>query len=157
MKVAAGRCGFWNSTQTLRSRRKLVDGNPPWSTLWGALDKAAATLQKHLAANPSSLDAVNLLQLVQWRCQDTPYYLQATVQLCQFHLEAPDFDAAWKTFEEFNTGGGDKMPAATWLDIRNLESHSSTSNPLSLNMNAWPPPTQRKKSRCLRYCLRRSA
>jgi hypothetical protein len=69
------------------------------------------------------LDALNLLQLVQWLRQDTPSYLQATVQLCQFHLKAPDFDAAWKTFEEFNTGGGDKMPAATWLElIRNLES-----------------------------------
>jgi len=45
--------------------------------------------------------------------------------LCQFHLEAPDFDAAWKTFEEFNTGGGDKMPAATWLDIRNLQSQQN--------------------------------
>jgi hypothetical protein len=73
-------------------------------------------------------------------------------------LKAPDFDAAWKTFEEFNTGGGDKIPAATWLELnRNLTgtwSRSRTSNALSLNMNAWPPPAQRKKTRCLRYCLR---
>ena len=75
------------------------------------------------------LDALNLLQLVQWRRQDTPSYLQATVQLCQFHLKAPDSHAAWKTFERFNTGGGDKMPAATWLEL----------------VNAWPPPTQRKR------------
>lgn len=66
--------------------------------LFGALWTKQRPLQKHLAANPSSLDAVNLLRLVQWRRQDTPYYLQATVQLCQFHLEAPNFDAAWKTF-----------------------------------------------------------
>jgi tetratricopeptide (TPR) repeat protein len=52
--------------------------------------------------------------------------LQATIQLCQFHLKAQDFDAAWKAFEEFNTGGGDKMPAATWLElIRNLESQQN--------------------------------
>jgi tetratricopeptide (TPR) repeat protein len=92
----------------------------------GRLDEAAAALQQHLTANPPSVDALNLLQLVQWRRQDMPAYLQATIQLCQFHLKAQDFDAAWKAFEEFNTGGGDKMPAATWLElIRNLESQQN--------------------------------
>ena len=92
----------------------------------GRLDEAAAALQKHLTANPPSLDALNLLQLVQWRRQDMPAYLQATVQLCQFHVKAQDFDAARKTFEEYNTGGGDHMPAATWLELtRNLESQQN--------------------------------
>jgi hypothetical protein len=41
-------------------------------------------------------------------------------------LKAQDFDAAWKAFEEFNTGGGDIMPTATWLElIRNLESQQN--------------------------------
>ena len=44
----------------------------------GHLDEAAAALQKHLTANPPSIDALNLLQLVQWRRQDMPAYLQAT-------------------------------------------------------------------------------
>ena len=44
----------------------------------GRLDEAAAALQKHRTANPPSIDALNLLQLVQWRRQDMPAYLQAT-------------------------------------------------------------------------------
>ena len=41
-------------------------------------------------------------------------------------MKAQDFDAAWKAFEEFNTGGGDIMPTATWLElIRNLESQQN--------------------------------
>lgn len=89
----------------------------------GQFDEAAAILQKHLRANSASLDALNLLQLIHWRRQDMPAYLQATIQLCQFHLKAQDIDAAWKAFEEYNTGGGEGMPAATWLElIRKLES-----------------------------------
>ncbi len=92
----------------------------------GQFDQAACILQKHLATHPATLDALNMLQLVQWRRQDTPTYLQATVQLCQFHLKAQDFDAAWKAFEEYNTGGGDRMPPATWLElIRKLESQDN--------------------------------
>jgi ribosomal protein S15P/S13E len=44
----------------------------------GRLDEAAAALQEHLTANPPSIDALNLLQLVQRRRQDMPAYLQAT-------------------------------------------------------------------------------
>ena len=92
----------------------------------GQFDEAAGILEKHLAASPASLDALNLLQLVHWRRQDIPAYLQASIQLCQFHLKAHDFDAAWKAFEEYNTGGGDKMPAATWLELtRKLESQET--------------------------------
>jgi len=38
----------------------------------GRLGEAAAALQKHLTANPPSIDALNLLQLVQRRRQDMP-------------------------------------------------------------------------------------
>jgi hypothetical protein len=44
--------------------------------------------------------------------------------------------------------------ATVLLNLLISWSRGRTSNPLSLNMSAWPPPTQRKKSRCLRYCLR---
>ncbi len=155
-------CGSWNSAQTLRSRRKLVDGNPLclWRTLWSGLDEAAAALQKHLAANPSSLDALNLLQLVQWRRLDNPSYLQATVQLCQFHLKAPDFDAAWKTFEEFNTGSVDKMPAATWLELnRNLESQQNFERAVAEYERLVAAPAQKESLLALlsagRICLRK--
>jgi hypothetical protein len=72
---------------------------------------------------------------------------------------APDFHAAWKTFEEFNTGGGDKMPAATWLElIRNLESQQNFERAVAeCERLAAAYPAQ--KSRCLlsagRICLRK--
>ena len=108
----------WQSSPGIVSASEALDQ--------GRVDEAAAALQKHLTANPPSIDALNLLQLVQWRRQDMPAYLQATVQLCQFHLKDQDFDAAWKNFEEFNTGGGDNMPAATWLELlRHLEAQQN--------------------------------
>jgi tetratricopeptide (TPR) repeat protein len=108
----------WKSSPDIVSASEAMDR--------GRLEEASAALQKHLTANPTSMDALNLLQLVQWRRQDMPAYLQATILLCQFHLKAQDFEAAWKNFEEFNTGGGDKMPAATWLELlRHLESQQN--------------------------------
>ena len=50
------------------------------------LDEAAAILQNHLKQKPSSADALQILQQVQWRRSDMPAYLEATVQLCQLHL-----------------------------------------------------------------------
>ena len=87
------------------------------------LDEAASVLQKHVAANPNSVDALNLLQQAQWRRGDVPAYLQVTIRLCQAYLKNQDVDAAWRAFEEYHNAGGDKMPAATWLEIiRAIES-----------------------------------
>ena len=87
------------------------------------LDEAASVLQKHVAANPNSVDALNLLQQAQWRRSDMPAYRQVTIQLCQAYLKNQDVDAAWRAFEEYHNAGGDKMPAATWLEIiRAIES-----------------------------------
>ena len=87
------------------------------------LDEAASLLQKHVAANPNSKDALNLLQQAHWRRSDMPAYQQATIQLCQVYLKNQDPDAAWRAFEEYHNAGGDKMPAATWLEmIRSIES-----------------------------------
>ena len=44
------------------------------------LDEAAAILQKHVAANPNSADALNLLQQVHWRRSDIQAYQQVTIQ-----------------------------------------------------------------------------
>ena len=127
----------------------------------GRFDEAAALLQKYLAANPPSLDALNLLQLVQWRRQDMPAYLQATIQMCQFHLKAQDFDAAWKTFEEYNSGGGDRMPAATWLELtRQLESQQNFERAVAeYERLAAAYPTQKESLLALlsagRLCLKK--
>jgi membrane associated rhomboid family serine protease len=86
------------------------------------MEQAAVILQKHLASKAASADALNLLQQVQWRRNDMPAYLQASVQLCQFHLKAQDSEAAWRVFEEYTSAGGNNMPASTWLEIaRSLE------------------------------------
>jgi tetratricopeptide (TPR) repeat protein len=88
----------------------------------GKLDEAASILQKHVAANPNSADALNLLQQAHWRRNDMAAYRDATVQLCQVYLKNQDQDNAWRAFEEYQNAGGDKMPAATWLEIiRSLE------------------------------------
>jgi membrane associated rhomboid family serine protease len=83
-------------------------------------DKAANILQDHLKRKPATLDALQMLQQVQWRRSDMPAYLEATAQLCQWHLKAPDADAAWRTFEEYTSAGGEKLPPATWLEIARL-------------------------------------
>jgi len=88
----------------------------------GKLDEAASILQKHVAANPNSADALNLLLQAHWRRSDMAAYRDATVQLCQVYLKNQDQDNAWRAFEEYQNAGGDKMPAATWLEIiRSLE------------------------------------
>jgi tetratricopeptide (TPR) repeat protein len=127
----------------------------------GQLDQAAAILQKHLTEKPASFDALNLLQLMHWRRQDMPAYLQATIQLCQFHLKAQDFDAAWKAFEEYNTGGGENMPASTWLELtRMLESQENFDRAVDeYERLAAAHPTSKESVLALisagRLCLRR--
>jgi tetratricopeptide (TPR) repeat protein len=61
-----------------------------------------------------------MLQQVHWRRSDMPAYLQATAQLCQWHLKAQDSEAAWRAYEEYTNAGGDKLPPATWLEIARL-------------------------------------
>jgi membrane associated rhomboid family serine protease len=124
-------------------------------------EEAAAILQQHLAAKPATLDALNLLQLVHWRRQDTPAYLQATVQLCQFHLKAQDFDAALKAFEEYTAGGGDCMPPAAWLELtRKLEAREHFERAVTeYERLATAYPTQKESLLALlsagRLCLRK--
>jgi len=96
------------------------------------LDDAAAILRRHLADKPASLDALTLQQQVHWRRNDRPSYLQATIALCQFQLKTEDFEGAWRSFEEYTNGGGDKLPAATWLEIaRHLESQGNLDRAVS--------------------------
>ena len=84
------------------------------------LDEAAAILDDHLKRKPATVDALNMLQQVHWRRNDMPAYLQATAQLCQWHLKAQDSEAAWRAYEEYTNAGGDKLPPATWLEIARM-------------------------------------
>ena len=83
-------------------------------------DEAANILQNHLKLKPSSTDALEMLQQVQWRRNDIPAYLQATAQLCQLHLKAQNSEAAWREYEAYSNAGGDNLPAPIWLEIARM-------------------------------------
>ena len=83
----------------------------------GKFDEGIAVLQKHVAAKPDAIDAYSLLRQLYWRKKDIPAYLEATIKLCQLHLKAQDGESAWQDFQEYTNAGGDRMPAATWLEL----------------------------------------
>jgi membrane associated rhomboid family serine protease len=83
----------------------------------GQLEEAVALLADHTAAKPDSLDAWSLLRHAYWQRQDIPAYQQATIQLCDLHLKAKEYDPAWKDYEEFLQSGGETMPPATWFNL----------------------------------------
>lgn len=90
-----------------------------------ALDKsnygeAAMILTNYLKQKPTAADALEMLQQVQWRRNDMPAYLDATAQLLQLHLRAQDSEAAWRDYEAYCHAGGDKLPAAAWLDLARM-------------------------------------
>ena len=83
----------------------------------GRLEEAVATLKKYVVAKPNSVEAYSLLQQVYWRKNDIQAYREAIVKLCQLHLKAQDFDAAWQDYDEYVNSGGEPIPASTWLEL----------------------------------------
>jgi membrane associated rhomboid family serine protease len=92
----------------------------------GKVDEAIAKLTEHLSTKPDSVDARTMLQQLYWRKGDTVSYQNEIVKLCQLHLKLQDKAAAWHDYEEFQNSGGQKLPAATWLELgRYLEEQQS--------------------------------
>ena len=83
----------------------------------GKVDEAIAILQGHVAAKPDAADAYFLLQQLYWRKNDLPKHHEASIKVCQLHLKAQDNEAAWQDYQEYINTGGNRMPAATWLDL----------------------------------------
>ena len=83
----------------------------------GNFDEAIVVLKNYLDTKPDALDACAMLQQAYWRKSDLPAYNEATVKLCAMHLQAREPQLAWQDYEDFLNTGGDKMPAATWLDL----------------------------------------
>jgi membrane associated rhomboid family serine protease len=84
----------------------------------GKLDDAVATLQGYLVTKPDSLEAYSILPQIYWRKNDVPAFQQAIVKRCQLHLKAQNLEPALQDYEEFvNSGGGNAMPASTWLEL----------------------------------------
>jgi hypothetical protein len=83
----------------------------------GKFDEGIAILKKYLAAKPDAIDAQSVLSQLYWRKSDIPAHLEATIKLCQLHLKAHDTEAALLDYQEYTNAGGDRMPAATWLEL----------------------------------------
>jgi membrane associated rhomboid family serine protease len=83
----------------------------------GKFDEGIALLKKHIATKPDAADAYAILRQLYWRKNDVQAYLDATIKLCQLHLKAQDSEAAWQDYQEYSNAGGDKMPAASWLEL----------------------------------------
>ena len=83
----------------------------------GKLDEAITALQGFIATKPDSLEGYTLLSQIYWRKSDIPNYHTSNIKLCQLHLKAQDFEAAWQDYHEYTNSGGDRLPAATWLDL----------------------------------------
>jgi membrane associated rhomboid family serine protease len=83
----------------------------------GKLDEAIASLKAFVASKPDSLEAYTLLSQIYWRKNDIPAHLEATIKLCQLHLKVQERDEAVQDYQEYANAGGNRMPAATWLEL----------------------------------------
>jgi membrane associated rhomboid family serine protease len=99
----------WSCDPEIERANQLLENNQQ--------DEAIAGLKQHVSANPNSIDAWNLLRQIYWRKEDLPAYHEATAKTCELQLKAKNPEGAWKDYEDFRNSGGEKLPAATWLDI----------------------------------------
>lgn len=83
----------------------------------GQLNDAVTTLQGYLAVHPDSAEGHTLLHQIYWRKNDVPAYRDAVGKLIQIHLKANNHELAWQEYQDFKNSGGDKLPAATWLEL----------------------------------------
>jgi len=83
----------------------------------GKFDEATATLNNYLTTKPVSVEAWSLLRTVHWQRSDVPAYREVTVTLCGLHLQAKEYETAWKDYEEFLQLGGNNMPPDIWFDL----------------------------------------
>jgi hypothetical protein len=127
----------------------------------GQLGEAAAGLRQYLSAKPNSMDGWNLLRQILWRQSDLPAYQEATVRTCALHLKAKNPDGAWQDYEDFLNSGGQKLPAATWLELcRALEERENYERALSeleSLVQAYPSERQALMAQmaAARVCLKR--
>ena len=83
----------------------------------GELDAALPILETYIAANPSSTDAWRLKQQIHWRKGDMPAFHQAALKLMSLHLRSREPELALQEYQDFVNSGGEKLPAALWLDL----------------------------------------
>ena len=81
------------------------------------LNGALMIIQDYLKGHPQSVEGYTILHQVYWRKNDVPGYRDAIAKLIQLHLSAHNHEAAWQEYQDFKNSGGDKLPAATWLEL----------------------------------------
>lgn len=86
----------------------------------GELDPAAATLRKMLQEKPDSIDSYRMLQRIYWQQNNLPAYRDALSKLLALEIKANDHEGALQTFQDFRNSGGEKLPAALWLEFCRL-------------------------------------
>ena len=104
--------GSWTADPAIMQSTELMNQ--------GKVDEAIAVLQKHVATKPDAIDAYSLLQQLYWRKNDLTKHHEASIKLCQLHLKAHDHEAAWQDYQDYLNTGGNRMPAATWLELCRL-------------------------------------
>jgi membrane associated rhomboid family serine protease len=83
----------------------------------GQAESAATILQTYLYTHPDSVDAYSLLMHIHRQKHEAAACQEILSKLCAIHLKAGENELAWKTYEDFLNNGGEKLPAATWLDV----------------------------------------
>ena len=127
----------------------------------GKLDEAVSVLNNHLAANPNSVDGLNLLRAIYWRKNEMPAYQEVTLKVCALYLKGNDVEPAWQSYEDFVKAGGEKLPVTLWLDLcRVLEAHENFQlafDEYEKIMTAYPKERQSLMAQLVaaRLCLKR--
>lgn len=80
-------------------------------------DEALAILQPYFEQHADSIDACLLLQQAYFRKGDMEAHRTALAKLCELHLNAREYEAAWKDYEEFLEADGSGLPPATWFEL----------------------------------------
>ena len=110
-EVIESKIGWTADPAIVKGKESLDKGN---------FDEGIAGLEGYIATKPESADAYSILRQLYWRKNNIPKYHEATIKVCQLHLKAQDGEAAWQDYQEFSNSGGEKMPAATWLELCRL-------------------------------------
>ncbi len=112
----------------------------------GKLDEAAASLKKVLAEKPDTMDAYRMLQRIYWQKSDLPAHRDALAKLLALEIKANDREGAMQTAQDYRNSGGEKLPAALWLDFcRQLENQPDVSHAADEYVelaNAYPADRQ---------------
>jgi membrane associated rhomboid family serine protease len=104
----------WTADERVVRAGEMLVANP---------NGAVAELEAVAREKPDSMEAWEMLERAYWQKQDFEHHRQALATLVRLHVKQKDMDGAWQRYEEFVSGGGEKLPAAEWMQMcRWLES-----------------------------------